>query len=160
MVAQHTVATTRTSGGLAARVVLTLIGAAGLVVGAFMDWWQGTAGTDLGYKAFYQTTFGTTGSFVQTAGFAMIVLGLVALVGLASASGWLTRLAGALGLVGMVLFGIQVYRTTNDFSAFNNVHTGAWLALGGAFVALVGGFLGRPVAVIRTDGVPHATDEL
>jgi hypothetical protein len=148
MVAQHSVTTTRSTTGLAARVVLTLLGAAGLVVGAFLDWWRDTVGTDLSYKAFYQTTFTTTDNFVQTAGFVSIVLGLAALVGLAMASGWLTRLAGVLGVVAVVLFGIQIYRVSSNL---DGIDVGAWLALAGAVVALFGGFLGRPTAaVVRT----------
>jgi hypothetical protein len=151
MVAQHSVATTRSSTGLAARVVLTLLGAAGLVVGAFMDWWRDTVGTDLTVKAFYQTTFGSTDNFVQSVGFVSIVLGLAAVVGLASASGWLTRLAGALGVAAVVLFGIQVYRNSSDLNA---IDLGAWLALAGSVVALFAGFLGRPTTVVRTEDVP------
>lgn len=147
MVAQHAVTTTRSGSGLVGRVVLSLAGAAGLVVGAFLDWWHTTAGTSLSSHAFYQVTFGTTGNFVSTAGFVSIVLGLAALVGLASASGWLTRLAGALGIAAVVLYGIQVYRADTSLSA---VTAGAWVALAGGVVALIGGFMGRPTVVAAT----------
>jgi hypothetical protein len=145
MVAQHAVTTTRSSSGLVGRVVLTLAGAAAMVLGAFLNWWHGTAGTSLTNHAFYQETFGTTGNFVATAGFVSIVLGLVALVGLASGSGWLTRLAGALGIVAVVLYGIQVYRADTSLTAMS---VGAWVALAGGVVALIGGFMGRPTAVV------------
>jgi hypothetical protein len=144
MVAQHAVTTTRSSGTLVARVVVTLAGAAGLVVGGFLEWWHTTAGTNLDYKAFYQTTFATTDNFVQTAGFAAIVLGLVAVVGLAT-SGWLTRLAGALAIAGFVLYAVQVYRADTSLAA---IMVGAWLMLAGGVVALIGGFLERPTVVV------------
>jgi hypothetical protein len=155
MVAQHAVTTRRSSAGLVGRVILTLVGAAGLVIGAFLDWWKTTAGTDLENKAYYQTTFGTTSNFVSTAGFVAIVLGLGAIVGLASASGWLIRLAGALGVAAFALFAIQVYRADNNLNA---VHQGAWLVLAGGVVALIGGFLGRPTAVVATAPVEPADD--
>ncbi|MEN3362059.1 MAG: hypothetical protein V7637_6041 [Mycobacteriales bacterium] len=144
MVGHHAVTTTRSSGGLVGRVVLTLAGAAGLVIGAFLNWWHTTAGTSLTNKSFYQETFGAEGSFIRTAGFVTIVLGLAAVVGLAGGSGWLTRLAGALGIAAVVLYGIQVYRADTSLTA---VSVGAWLALAGGVIALIGGFLGRPVLV-------------
>jgi hypothetical protein len=146
MVAQHAVTTTRSSGSLVARVVVTLAGAAGLIIGGFLDWWHTTAGTNLDNKAFYQTTFTTTDNFVATAGFVAIVLGLVAVVGLAT-TGWLTRLAGALAIAAFVLYAIQVYRADNSLSA---VTLGAWVLLAGGVVALIGGFLERPAVVVAT----------
>src|SRR5205823_6441843 len=96
--------------GLFTRILLTLAGAAGPIIGGFMNWTHGLAGTDLSDRAFYQTVFVRDGNFVATVGFAMIVVGLVAIVGLAPRSGWLTRLAGTLGIVGFVLFAIQLSR--------------------------------------------------
>jgi hypothetical protein len=37
---------------------------------------------------------------------------LVAVVGLAMGTGWLTRLAGAVAVIGLVLFAIEVYRSS------------------------------------------------
>jgi hypothetical protein len=70
------------TAGVAARIALTLLGAAGLIIGAFMNWIGGTRGVRLDDRALYQTTFTTTGQFWRTVGFAMIVVGLVAIVGL------------------------------------------------------------------------------
>jgi hypothetical protein len=143
-------------GGLAARIVLTLVGAAGLIVGAFMKWAPGTTGTtgskligvDLTGRALVQTTFRDSNSFVSTVGFGVIVLGLLAIVGLAFRSGWLTRLVGAVGIAGFVLFVIEVYRANLTVT---DVGVGAWMCLGGALVALIAGFLGtRPGAVSPT----------
>jgi hypothetical protein len=156
MTTQHAVMTTRSSAGLAGRVLFTLLGAAGLVVGAFLHWWQDTAGTDLTIRSLYQMTFSSTGDFVQTVGFASIVLGLVAVLGLAAATGWLTRLAGALGIAAVVLFGIQVYRDTTSLEA---IDLGAWVALAGGVVALLGGFLGRPVPVVTSRPVTDTVDD-
>src|SRR5207247_3623188 len=120
--------------------LLTLLGAAGMIIGGFMNWTNGLNGVELSYRAFYQTSFVHDGNFVTTVGFAMIVLGLVALVGLAPRSGWLTRLAGALGIVGFVLFVVQLTRANAPMP--ESIDLGAWLCLAGGSVALLGGFLG------------------
>ena len=142
--------------GLAVRLVLTLAGAAGLIISAFMEWAPQRFGSlkavNLNDRALFETTFRDSGSFVTTVGFAMIVLGLVAIIGLAFRSGWLTRLAGALGIAGFVLFLIEVYRADLTVS---DIRAGAWIALAGAVVALVGGFLGSrpaatPVSTVQT----------
>ncbi len=80
-------------------------------------------------------------------GFAFIVLGIVAILGLAPRTGWFTRLAGAVGLAGFVLFLVQVYRTREPFDAAD-LQLGAWLALAGSLLALIGGFLGTRVRYV------------
>ena len=106
--------TTGSAAGVGARVALTLLGAAGLIVGAFMEWTASIDGTKLAMKALWTTNFHTTETFLATVGFASIVVGLVAIVGLAIGSGWLTRLAGAVAVVGFILFAIEVYRSSAD----------------------------------------------
>jgi hypothetical protein len=137
---------TRTHGGAstATRVVLTLVGAGLTIVGAFMAWLERTAGTDLSWKAFTDTSTATSKSFVTTVGAVFILLGLLGVLGLAERSGWLTRVAGAVGLVGWILVAIQVYRGhTQDVGAVTErLGAGAWLALAGVLVMLVAGFLG------------------
>jgi hypothetical protein len=137
---------------MAVRVILTLAGAAGLIIGAFMDWVDGRAGVNLGIRALWTTDVrGSGDTFVATVGFAFIVLGLLAIVGLASRSGWLTRLAGALGIAGFVLFAIEVYRANLSAS---DIGAGAWLALAGSVVTLVAGFMTVWVPATTTDGTP------
>ena len=140
--------------GLIVRVLLTLVGAAGMIIGAFMSWIHGLNGVDLSDRAFYQTTFVRDGNFVATVGFAMIVLGLVALVGLAPRSGWLTRLAGALGVVAFVLFAIELGR--GHMGMPGSIGAGAWIALAGSVVALIGGFFGTR-RVVTTGPVTTTT---
>ena len=135
---------------MAVRVLLTLVGAAGLIIGAFLDWFQGTTGVDLDIRALWQTTFSKQSStFVETVGFVMIVLGLLAIIGLSPRSGWLTRFAGALGIAGFILFLIEVYRANQTVA---DVKVGAWVALIGGIVALIGGFFGTRVAVVAPAG--------
>jgi hypothetical protein len=135
------VPTRRTSsvGGLIVRVLLTLVGAAGLIVGGFMTWTPGERGVDLTIRSLWTTRFEPSGNFAATVGFVVIVLGLVAIVGLAPRTGALTRLAGALGIAALILFAIEVYRAGHTVS---DLSWGPWVALGGSIVALVGGFFG------------------
>lgn len=129
--------------GIGSRILLTLLGAAGLVIGGFLKWTTDIGGTKLGVRAFWTTAFRSTEVFVETAGFAMIVLGLVAVIGLALDSGWLTRLAGALAIVGLILLGIEVYRS----AANETFQLGTWIVLVGAVLTLIAGFVGSPAPV-------------
>src|SRR5437667_4258692 len=147
------------AGGLAARFTLTIIGSAGLIVGAFLAWVKrassgGVAqqarqalqnvgarvrGTQLSGKAYFSPHF-HLGHFVKSAGLPMIIIGIVALIGLAPRSGWLTRLAGALGVIAFALFAIEIVRSPQVKIA--NIGIGAWICLVGAVIALIGGFFG------------------
>jgi hypothetical protein len=135
--------------GLVVRMFLTLLGAAGMIIGAFLDWFEGTTGVDMDIRAFWETTFDRSSNFVETVGFVMIVLGLLAIVGLAPRSGWLTRFAGALAIAGFVLFLIEVYRADETVA---DVQVGAWVALVGGVIALIGGFFGTRTAVVAPAG--------
>src|SRR2546430_7590918 len=85
-------------GSIAARTVLTALGAAGLIVGAVLDFVNGIVGTPLSWSILYRADITETSSFFRTVGVVMIALGLVALIGLALHSGWVSRLARALRL--------------------------------------------------------------
>jgi hypothetical protein len=138
-------------GGLfVARLLLTLAGAAAMIVGAFGTWNQTLAGTELTNRSLVQTTF-TTSTFLLSAGAIAIALGLAAVIGLAFRSGWLTRLAGALGIVMFVLFAIELFRVPGPFVT-GSIGWGAWTFLAGSVVALIGGFLTkRAPEVVHTD---------
>jgi hypothetical protein len=125
---------------------LTLVGAAGLIIGSFMSWFRSFAGTDIGIRTLWGTPHPTS-AFLRSAGAVTVLLGLIAIVGLAPRSGWLTRLAGALGIVAFVLFVIQVYRAPGKAS-IADLGPGMWLVLAGAIVALVGGFVGTRHRVV------------
>jgi hypothetical protein len=136
-------------GGIAGRLILTVLGAAGMIVGAFLEWGAGAAGTEVEYRAFFDTDAagGETVGFATSAGFVLIVLGLLALLGMAFRTGWLTRLAGALGLVALVLLVVTLYRADETLSFFQ---IGFWLSAAGSLVALIGGFLGSRPRVVAT----------
>jgi hypothetical protein len=140
----------RVLGSIAARTILTALGAAGLIVGAFLSFVQGIAGTKLSWSILYRADVTETSSFFRTVGVVMIALGLVALIGLAMHSGWLTRLAGVLGIIGVVLIGIGVYRVPGG----QTMDVGVWMCLAGSVLALIGGFFGVPRASVVT--IPEA----
>jgi hypothetical protein len=135
-------------GGVAARVGLTAIGAAALIVGGFLNWIEGVQGTDLSARIFFQPLSDWSPSFATSAGFVVIAIALLALIGLASSTGWLTRLAGALGIAAFVLFAISVYRTETTSAFVEAIQIGPWVVLGGAVVALIGGFIGARRTVV------------
>ncbi len=136
--------------GLSMRILLTLAGAAGLIVSAFLPWVRDIEGVNLHVRTvwFPQARFAeATGTFVETIGFAAIVLGLLAIIGLAPRSGWLTRLVGAVGIAGFVLFVVQLYRSSQNLDV-GALQLGSWLALAGSVVALIGGFLGTRIRYV------------
>ncbi|HXF73543.1 MAG TPA: hypothetical protein VNO79_13175 [Actinomycetota bacterium] len=128
------------AGGLAARFALALVGAGLSIVGAFLPWTDGVAGTRLDVRSFWVAHAGRAEAFVASAGAVAIAIGLVAIVGLATRGGGLTRLAGALGIVAFAVFAIQRFRGEGQLP--EAIGLGAWLLLLGSLVALVGGFVG------------------
>jgi hypothetical protein len=148
------VAETR-AGSDVGRLLLTLVGGAALIVGAFLNWTRNLAGDNLSNHALVKIEFFAQSDIVKTAGGISVLLGLVALVGLVDRTGWLTRLAGALGIVLFVLFAIEVYRSSQ-----HQVQIGAWLALAGGVALVLGGLFGGreivevPAAVEQTAVAP------
>jgi hypothetical protein len=124
-------------------ILTTMVGATGMIVSAFLDWIRPDAikGVALSNRAYWDVTFGSDERFLRSAGLVAIVVGLVAILGLAVASGWLTRLAGAAGIVGFATFTITMYRAEADLPAA--LGPGPWFLLGGGLLALFGGFFAR-----------------
>jgi hypothetical protein len=150
-----------TGGGMAARIIFTLLGAAGLIVGAFLAWFSfnpqeippvvGVNGVEVSNSVFYSTADPFGASFIGSAGLVTIVLGALALLGLVFRTGWLTTLAGVLGIVAFALVLITLYRVEGQDFGIGNVGLGLWLVLAGGVLAVIGGFFGaRPRIVSRT----------
>ena len=150
-----------TGGGLMTRIVLSALGAAGMIIGAFLAWFSfaegdvppgvGLTGLDVSNSVFYSTDDPFGASFIGSAGLAAIILGVLALLGMAFRTGWLTSLAGALGIIAFVLVLITLYRVPDGGFTVSNVGIGLWVVLAGGVLALIGGFFGaRPTAVVST----------
>jgi hypothetical protein len=150
-----------TGGGMAARMLLTLLGAAGMILGAFLNWFRfgeqevppgvGLTGVDISNSVFYSTDDPFGASLVSSAGLVVIVLGVLALLGLVFRTGWLTTLAGVLGIVAFALVVITLYRVEEGGFGIGNVGLGLWITLAGAVLAVIGAFFGsRPRVVTRT----------
>lgn len=144
--------------GLAIRLVLSVLGAAGMIIGAFLSWLRfdegmappgvGLTGLDVSNSIFYSTDDPFGASFIESAGLVAIVLGVVALLGMALRTGWLTSVAGALGIIAFALVLITLYRVEDAGFDVSNVAIGLWVVLAGGVLALIGGFFGpRPTAV-------------
>jgi hypothetical protein len=143
------------AGTLAARMLLTVLGAAGMIVGAFLKWLSQAdqLGTDIEVQVLWSFNIEGQAGFVSSVGFVTIILGLLALVGMAFRTGWLTRIAGALGIVVFVLYAITLYRVPGD-AGFGEIGIGAWLVLIGGILALIGGFLGTRTVVQQPATAP------
>ena len=143
------------AGTLAARMLLTVLGAAGMIVGAFLKWLSqaNQLGTDIEVQVLWSFNVEGQAGFVSSVGFVTIILGLLALLGMAFRTGWLTRIAGALGIVVFVLYAITLYRVPGD-AGFGEIGIGAWLVLIGGILALIGGFLGTRTVVQQPASAP------
>src|SRR6266568_132678 len=84
----------RRAGRIRARLVFTLIGAAALVVGAFLDWMASLPGYRLTMRSLVQNSFSTRSNMLHTVGAVSVLIAIVALLSLLDRTGWLTRLAG------------------------------------------------------------------
>ena len=141
-----------TSSGSAAaigtRIALTLVGAAGLIVGAFMDWTRSIQGTKLDVQAFWTTNFHTTQTFVENVGIrddrARPRGG-----GRAGDGHGLAYQARGCDRGGRVRpvrdRGLSLVRSTTS------IGVGAWLALAGGIVTLFAGFFGPASRHHRSD---------
>jgi hypothetical protein len=147
--AERTTVTDRPGGGLAARLVLGILGAAGMIIGPFLDWTQGVPGTEIRFRAFFSTEATGQAGFAASAGFTLLILGVIALVGLAFRSGWLTSLAAGLGLLACILIVVTIYRLEGGVG---DLRIGFWLAAVGSLLALVASMFGagRRAAAVRS----------
>jgi hypothetical protein len=129
--------------GVLARFVLTVVGAALVLLGTFLPWAGEASGMDLDYGIFLRIESLTTVTpSTLVAGGITVAIGTLALLGLTFRSGWLSRVAGALGLAAFVLFAITVFRGP-EVRFPTSIGPGMWLILAGSLVVLGAGFAGR-----------------
>jgi hypothetical protein len=147
---ERTTVSDRPGGGLAARLILGIIGAAGMIIGPFLDWADGVAGTQVQFRAFFSTEATGEAGFTASAGFTVLILGVIALVGLAFKSGWLTSLAAGLGVLACVLIVITVLRV--EGGSIGALAIGFWIAAIGSVLALLASMFGagRRATAVRS----------
>lgn len=127
------------------RIVLTLLGALLMVLGAFANWFPGVDGTDLTYEAYADTVFQAEApsppdaidTTLVSMGLVPLVLAVLAVLGLVGAKGKLTRFAAGLALLLMIVFAATV--ATADVS----LASGVFIVIVGTIVAYAGGICGR-----------------
>jgi hypothetical protein len=133
----------RGSGRVRARFVITLVGIAALVVGAFLDWQATQPGYRLTFRSLLHDDFTTTSNATKSVGAISVLIAAVALLALLDRTGWLTRLAGLASVVLFAMFALQLYRHYDQHfnPALHAVHVGAWATLGAGVVLLFGGLV-------------------
>lgn len=129
------------------RVFFTALGALGLILGAYQPWTRNLDGTDLPWGGLSQDTINVPDNAMRTLGAVAIALGLLAVFGLADATGRITRSAGSAGIVGLLLFVIQVER-----SPIHSIQIGVWLAMGGSLLCVVAGLKAERIKAPKEPG--------
>jgi hypothetical protein len=133
---------------LIVRTIFALGAAAAFAVASFSDWFGGIVGTDLGIRAFWRTDPGAASSLFQSAAIVTLALAVLTLLAMATVSGGLLRLTGALGLIAAFLIGVEMQRA--GMNIVDTVQVGLWLVVAGGALALIAGFVPATRVVART----------
>ena len=122
--------------------ILVVVGGAMMIVSSLLNWAGPVRGTKTHIRSLWNPEF-TTSGLIRSVGFAMILLGVVAIIGLFVETRWLALVAGILGVVVTVLFLVEVQRGSGGL---DQVGAGLWLSLAGAVCVTVGGLYRKSVA--------------
>lgn len=124
------------------RILLVVLGAGAMIAAPFLPWvgerGQSVAGTEIGVNVFWSASPDFDPGFFASAGLVVLVIGLIALVGVAPGARAFAMLGGMLGVVAAVLVAVSAIRGGLDFG---NFRVGLFLAFAGGLVALIGGLL-------------------
>jgi hypothetical protein len=128
-------------------MILGVIAGILMVVGAFLlDWISGgvpSKGIDSGIAIFWSTEVSGDVSFFTSAGFVILIIAAISLIGGAlGRSGWVT-LGGILAVLAFVLVMISFYRVEQVDLGIGDAGLGLWAILVGGVVAIVAGAMGR-----------------
>jgi len=129
---------------LVLRILFTLLGVLLMIVGATSEWYADVAGTELTYEGYVESVFqadtpsppATVDSIFVSVGLIPMVLAVFALLGLASRTGLLTRLAAGFALLVMIAFAFTVA------NAGLSLGPGVFIVILGSVLALIGGVCG------------------
>jgi hypothetical protein len=137
----------RAGGGLAGRLIFGVVGALGMIVGPFLPWISGQRGTEVEFRALFSSEGGADAGFVASAGFGLLVLGVLALIGLVFRSGWLTSLASAVGLAAMILVAFGRFR--GEGGGLGDLGIGWWIGAVGSLLALIASMFATRTKVVE-----------
>jgi len=146
---EEQVTTTRPfTGMMLVRTILTLAGAVALVIAMFQPWVRGANGDTLAFNAYWTTNPATDVNFWRSAGLVPLGCAIVGVLGLMTINGWLTRLAGAIGIIAFGLIVIELARVSASLPS--DIGTGLWWMLGGGVAMLVGSLFTPPATTTTT----------
>jgi hypothetical protein len=118
------------------RLVLTLGGAALLVIAMFQTWIHGVNGDTLAFNAYWRMNPATDVNFWRSAALVPLGCAIVGIIGLMTLGGWITRLAGAIAIVAFTLVVVELARASAIH--LDDIGAGLWLMLGGGLIVLIG----------------------
>lgn len=135
------------------RILLVVLGAGAMIAAPFLPWvGEGDlslTGTEIGVKVFWSASPDFEPGFFASAGLVVLIVGLIALIGVAPGARAFGMLGGMLGVVAAVLVAVSAIRGGLDFG---NLRLGLYLVFVGGLVALVGGLL--PAAPAPDEAAP------
>lgn len=130
-------------------MILGFIGGALVIAGAFFSWIApatSAEGTSMPFSFFWSTEFSTTDSnpsFLASAGFIVILIGAITLIGaLLNRGGWVLY-GGILALIAFVLIAISLMRVEVVEIGIGDYGLGVWAIGLGAVVSIAAAMVGR-----------------
>ena len=131
-----------------AMLVGLIAGVLMVVGGLLLDWLSGTEskGTDAGFEIFFSTDPSGGASFFTSAGFVVLLIAVITLLGAATSRGGLVTFGGILAVLAFVLVIITFYRVEAAEIGIGDAGLGLWAILVGGVLALVAGIAGRRVS--------------
>lgn len=127
-------------------MIIGIIGGVLIVVGALLlDWLSGIAskGVDSGVEIFWSTDPAGDPSFFASAGFAVLVVGVITLIGAAFARGGWLVFGGLLAVAAFVLTIMTFYRVEVADLGVGDAGLGLWTILIGGVLAIAAGAVAR-----------------
>jgi hypothetical protein len=119
-----------------------VLGAIAMIGSPWLQWAGGppvsVTGIELGMDVFWSAEPALDPGFLASAGLAAVVIGLIALIGLAPGARAFSVLGGALGMAAAVLVAVSAVR---GGLGFENFRVGLYLLFLGGLIALIGGLL-------------------
>jgi hypothetical protein len=127
-------------------MLLGLIAGILMIVGAmFLDWLSALAskGTDAGIAIFWSTNPAGEPSFFASAGFVVLIIAAITLLGAALGRGGWVVLGGVLAVLAFVLVIVSFYRLEGADLGIGDAGLGLWGILVGGVLAIIAGSMSR-----------------